>query len=122
MAMASAARRNPTLRILTMSPGGTAGTDATRTMPFPMGFIMKHVAMNLMRALGKMHSLETGARRLVDAIYGAGYQSGHFYASEAPGVTGRIVDQVEISPELVNPVFQDHADEAIHRFIHFGAR
>jgi hypothetical protein len=118
MAMAAAARRNPSLRIVTMSPGGTSGTDGTRSMPFPVGFIMKYGAMNLLRALGKLHGLETGGRRLVDAIFDAGYQSGHFYASEAPGVTGKIVDQVVIAPEMGDPVSQDHADEAVHRFIH----
>ncbi len=28
-----------------------------------------------------------------------------------------MVDQAEIFPDLANPSFQDHADEAIHRFI-----
>jgi NAD(P)-dependent dehydrogenase (short-subunit alcohol dehydrogenase family) len=117
MAMASAARRNPSLRIVTMSPGGTAGTDGTRSMPFPMNVIMKYVAMNLMLALGKVHGLETGARRLVDTIFDAGYESGYFYASVAPGVTGKVVDQADIAPELGNPAFQDHAYDAVHRFV-----
>ena len=28
-----------------------------------------------------------------------------------------MVDQSEIFPDLANPSFQDHANEAIHRFI-----
>ena len=28
-----------------------------------------------------------------------------------------MVDQAEIFPDLANPTFQDHANEAIHRFI-----
>jgi hypothetical protein len=28
-----------------------------------------------------------------------------------------LVDQAEILPDFANPFFQDHANEAIHRFI-----
>jgi hypothetical protein len=30
---------------------------------------------------------------------------------------GPLVDQTGIFPDLANPSFQDHANEAIHRFI-----
>jgi hypothetical protein len=30
---------------------------------------------------------------------------------------GPLVNQAEIFPDLANPTFQDHANEAIHRFI-----
>ena len=42
---------------------------------------------------------------------------GVFYASEANTITGPLVDQADIFPALANPSFQDHANEAIHRFI-----
>jgi hypothetical protein len=32
-------------------------------------------------------------------------------------VSGQPVDQADIFPDLANPSFQDHANEAIHRFI-----
>jgi hypothetical protein len=40
-----------------------------------------------------------------------------FYASPANKLTGPLVTQAEILPDLANPSFQDHANEAIHRFI-----
>ena len=43
-----------------------------------------------------------------------------FYASAANTITGPLVDQADIFPDLANPSFQDHANEAIHRFITYG--
>jgi hypothetical protein len=43
--------------------------------------------------------------------------SGSFYAGAAKQLTGAFVDQSDIVPGLANPTFQDHATEAIHRFI-----
>jgi hypothetical protein len=40
-----------------------------------------------------------------------------FYASAANKLTGPLVDQADIFPDLANPSFQDNANEAIHRFI-----
>jgi hypothetical protein len=40
-----------------------------------------------------------------------------FYASVTTKLTGPLVDQADILPDLANPTFQDHANEAIHRFI-----
>ena len=40
-----------------------------------------------------------------------------FYASAANTITGPLVDQADIFSDLGNLSFQDHANEAIHRFI-----
>jgi hypothetical protein len=40
-----------------------------------------------------------------------------FYASAANTLKGPLVNQADIFPDLANPSFQDHANEAIHRFI-----
>ena len=40
-----------------------------------------------------------------------------FYASAANTITGPLVDQADIFSDLANLSFQDHANEAIHRFI-----
>ena len=40
-----------------------------------------------------------------------------FYASAAGKLKGPMVDQTDIFPDLANTPFQDHANEAIHRFI-----
>ncbi len=63
------------------------------------------------------HKLDVGARRLVDGVTDLTLSSGVFYASAANTITGPLVDQADIFPDLANPSFQDHANEAIHRFI-----
>jgi hypothetical protein len=63
------------------------------------------------------HNVDVGARRLVDGVTDPTLSSGVFYASAANKLTGPLVDQAEIFPDLANPLFQDHANEAIHRFI-----
>jgi hypothetical protein len=67
--------------------------------------------------LGLSHSLETGAERLVDGITDPTLRSGVFYASAASAVTGPVVDQADIFPDLRNLSLQDNANQAIHRFI-----
>jgi hypothetical protein len=61
--------------------------------------------------------LAVGARRLVDGVIEPSLSSGVFYASVTTKLTGPLVDQADILPDLANPTFQDHANEAIHRFI-----
>jgi len=58
-----------------------------------------------------------GAKRLVDGVIDPTLSNGVFYASPAGKLKGPLVDQTEIFPDLANPSFQDHANEAIHRFI-----
>jgi len=58
-----------------------------------------------------------GSRRLVEGVIDPTLTSGVFYASAAGKLKGPMVDQAEIFPDLANPSFQDHANEAIHRFI-----
>ena len=70
-----------------------------------------------MPALGISHKLEVGAKRLVDGVTDPTLSSGAFYASAANKLKGPLVDQTDIFPDLANPSFQDHANEAIHRFI-----
>jgi hypothetical protein len=70
-----------------------------------------------MPALGFVHKLDVGAKRLVDGVTDPTLSSGFFYASAANKVTGPLVNQADIFPDLANPSFQDHANEAIHRFI-----
>ena len=100
-----------------MSPGGSAGSDMSDAAPV-MRFIMRSLMMPMMKALGKMHDLKTGAKRYVDALNDESFESGIFYASKFPGVTGSLVDQTTIFADIGNRAFQDNANEAIHRFIH----
>lgn len=107
------ARQHPDLRFVTVSPGNTTGTEAAAGAAPPMRFVAKHI----MPHLGISHDLEVGAKRLVDAVTDPKLSSGVFYASAAKKLTGPMVDQANIFPDLANPSFQDQANEAIHRFI-----
>ena len=111
--MAYLARQHPDRRFVTVSPGGTTGTQAANDMKLPLRIAAKYV----MPALGITHKLDVGARRLVDGVTDPTLSSGVFYASPANKVSGPLVNQSDIFPDLANPSFQDHANEAIHRFI-----
>jgi hypothetical protein len=108
------ARQHPDRRFITVSPGNTTGTQAPHDLPLPMRLAAKYV----MPALGLAHKLDVGAKRLVDGVTDTTLSSGTFYASAANSLTGPMVDQAQFLPDLANPSFQDHANEAIHRFIH----
>jgi NAD(P)-dependent dehydrogenase (short-subunit alcohol dehydrogenase family) len=111
--MAYLARQHPDRRFITMSPGNTSGTDGPNGLALPLRLAARYV----MPALGISHKLDVGARRLVDGVTDPTLSSGVFYASAANKLTGPLVDQADIFPDLANPSFQDHANEAIHRFI-----
>ena len=116
--MAALARKHPDLRFITMSPGNTAGTEGLSGAPAPVRFLAQHVIQPIVfPALGIGHHLDDGARRIVDAVTDPTFRSGVFYASAATKITGPVLDQATINPDLADPVIQDHADEAIHRFL-----
>ena len=111
--MAYLARQHPDRRFITVSPGGTTGTQAANDLKLPLRIAAKYV----MPALGITHKLDVGAKRLVDGVTDPTLSSGVFYASAANKLNGPLVNQADIFPDLANPSFQDHANEAIHRFI-----
>jgi NAD(P)-dependent dehydrogenase (short-subunit alcohol dehydrogenase family) len=111
--MAYLARQHPDRRFITVSPGNTSGTEGPNDLGLPLRLAARYV----MPALGISHKLDVGARRLVDGVTDPTLSSGVFYASAANKLTGPLVDQADIFPDLANPLFQDHANEAIHRFI-----
>lgn len=116
--MAALARQHPGLRFFTRSPGNTAGTHALRDLPLPMRVLAQRVLMPYVApALGVAHKLDDGAQRLVTAVTDPTLRSGVFYASKLTALTGPVVDQADIIPELRDPIRQDHAAEAIHRFL-----
>ena len=117
MWMSSFARKNPDLRVISVSPGGTSGTAAMDSLPPMMKFFFKQIGPRVMPLFGLMHGLEKGAKRYVDALNDESYKSGGFYASKASVVVGPLVDQGTIFGDLDSEVFQDNASEAIHRFI-----
>lgn len=117
MWMASMARRHPGLKLLTVSPGNTGGTQVARDMPLPLRLLLKSVLMPIvLPAFGLVQSVDKGAKRLIDGLNDDALKSGVFYASKASALTGPVIDQSQIVPDLANPAYQDHAAEAVHRF------
>ena len=118
MWMSSMARKNPKIKFISMSPGGTRGTEGFNDMPFLQRIFFKYIGMPiLMPLMGMSHSLEKGAKRFVDGINDKSLKSGGFYASKEKVLTGIVVDQSTIFPDLKNERYQDNAYEAIHKFI-----
>ena len=111
--MAYLARQYPDRRFITVSPGATTGTQASNGLALPLRVASKFV----LPALGISHKLDAGAKRLVDGATDPTLSSGVFYASAANKLKGPLVNQADMFPDLANPSFQDHANEAIHRFI-----
>ena len=116
--MSSQARKHPDIRFISMSPGGTRGTQGMDDLPFIKRIFIKHIGMKLiMPLMGMSHSLQNGAKRFVDGISNEKLKSGTFYASKENVLTGQVIDQSIIWEDLKNPSFQQNADEAIHKFI-----
>ncbi len=113
--MSSLAREYPEIRFITMSPGGTTGTEVASTLS-PMKKTMMTGMMKMMEFFGQVHSLEVGAKRFVDGINDTSLKSGVFYASKS-GITGQIVDQGTLFEDFHNVVYQNNARESIHQFI-----
>jgi NAD(P)-dependent dehydrogenase (short-subunit alcohol dehydrogenase family) len=111
--MAYLARKYADRRFIMVSPGATSGTQASNGVALPLRIAAKYV----MPTLGLAHKVDVGARRLVDGVTDPTLSTGVFYASAANTMTGPLVDQTDIFPDLANPTFQDRANEAIHRFI-----
>ncbi len=112
--MAYLARLYPDRRFISVSPGNTTGTQAPDDLALPLRIAAKYV---MPRLPGLAHKLDVGAKRLVDGVTDPTLPSGVFYASAANTLKGPAIDQTDIFPDLANPSFQDHANEAIHRFI-----
>jgi len=116
MWMGAMARQHPHIRFVTMSPGGTTGTNGMDDLPFLKKVFFKYVGGTLMPLFGMMHSVETGAKRYVDGLLNDRFESGHFYASREGSPTGPVVDQAKIDASLANTQFQDNAFQAVRRF------
>lgn len=116
--MSSMARKNPNIRFISMSPGGTRGTQGFDDLPLIKRIMFKYVGMPIfMPLMGLSHSLSKGAKRFVDGINDESLKSGRFYGSKEGVLTGALVDQGAIFQDLNNESYQDNANEAIHRFI-----
>ncbi len=116
--LSAVAKEHPNLRLISMSPGGTRGTEGFNDMPLVQRLFYKYIGMPLiMPLLGLSHSLETGAKRFVDGISNTQLESGKFYASKANVLTGSLIDQATLFPELTNSSYQSNASKALNSFL-----
>lgn len=113
--MSSMARQHPHLRFVTMSPGGTTGTNGMDDLPFMKKLFFKHVGGILMPLFGMMHGVQDGARRYVDGLMNPKFKSGYFYASAGANPVGKVVDQATLFAGLGNHSIQDSANRAVHQ-------
>ena len=112
------ARKHPNLRFISVSPGSTSGTESFNSLPWLKRILLQYIAMPIILPLmGMVHSLATGAKRLIDAVDNSTFTSGGFYASTDGELTGSPVDQISLMPELKNEQIQENAYNAVHRFI-----
>lgn len=119
MWLSSMARKHSEIRMISMSPGSTQGTRTADTFSPVFRFFYNNLLMPLIFPLmGLSHKLETGAKRLVDGITDPSFKSGVFYGSKENVLTGPVIDQSIIFPDLKNEAYQDNAYEAVHRHIY----
>lgn len=115
--MSALARQHPDLRLLTVSPGNTTGTDAVRQLPTVLRVFMQRVMPRVGPMFGISHPLEVGTKRLVDGLVGSSLDSGRFYASAQKTLSGPLFDQADIVADFSDETIQDHAYAAIHAFL-----
>jgi NAD(P)-dependent dehydrogenase (short-subunit alcohol dehydrogenase family) len=115
--MSALARRHPELRLLTVSPGNTTGTDAVLQLPTALRVFMQRVMPRVGPIFGISHPLEVGTKRLVDGLIGGSLDSGKFYASAQKTISGPLFDQAAIIADFADETIQDHAYAAIHAFL-----
>ena len=114
--MGSMARLHPEMRFVTISPGGTSGTEVRRDLPRSK---QRFVAclLRLLTCFTVVHSVDVGARRYIDALFDTdAYLSGVFYGNRK-GLTGAVVDQVVFFPDFAREELQDNASVAVNSFL-----
>lgn len=115
--MSAMARKNPHIRFITMSPGGTSGTNGMDDLPLLKKILFKYIGGLIMLRLGMMHSVETGAKRYLEGLFNTRFKSGGFYASKMGSPTGPVVDQITIDQYFGNENAQNAALQAIQTLV-----
>lgn len=110
--MGALARRYPDVRINTISPGHTGGTQVGEDLPGLKKAIFKF-GFKVLPFFNMAHGLESGAGRYVQALGDDSYRSGIFYASKEKALAGPVVDQSTLFADIANPEYQDNARQAL---------
>ena len=116
--MSAMAKEHKHLKFISLITGGTKGTAVMDHMPGLMGVFYKYIAMPiLLPMMGMAHNLEVGSKRFIDAMDNNKLKTGKFYGSKEKVLTGPIIDQSTIFPDLNNESYQQNAKKAIESFI-----
>jgi len=113
------AKERPEIYFVTVSPGGTFGTDVYRTMPKPIPFVMGlSVTKTAMTWLGAGHSLDVGAKRYVEAVSAASFPdrfpSGSVVGGGSwMGTSGALVEQSSFSSVYTDTAMQEEAARVV---------
>ncbi len=118
MWMAATAQQNPGLKLLTVSPGNTRGTNIADSMPLADRLLMRYLVMPVVAPLlGLVHSVQQRAARIIAGLADEAFKSGIFYASGPGALTGPLLDQSRIFADFGNRAFQENARDAVQRFL-----
>jgi len=117
MWMSALSRKHENIKFLTVSPGGTKGTNAFKNASLPMRIMSEYIVMPLLGMMGKVHKVKDGAQRFVDAVTQEKYKSGVFYASKDDSPIGALADQVAFLPEFYNETYQENVYRVVHGLI-----
>lgn len=118
MWLASLAKKYPKVKLLSVSPGSTKGTEVINDAPAAQRFIMKHIMMGfLLPIFGLAHNVDKAGKRFVDGINSDAFKTGKIYASKKGKLTGSLVEQGNIFKDLENSNFQDNAYKAVQKFL-----
>lgn len=110
-------RQHQNIKFITVSPGSTSGTDIGKTLRPFMKLMFTVVGPKLLPLFKLIHSVEKGAARYIKGLFDSKYESGKFYASKASILTGPMVEQSTIFPDLANEVYQENAIKAIESYL-----
>lgn len=107
---------HPEHRFYAISPGASAGTNGTKNMPLMMGLMMKYIMFPSFRMMGRAHGVQVGAARYLAGLDGSGLESGHFYASPYPHMSGPLIRQkAEHQPLLEEDAFVEAVAQVFER-------
>lgn len=115
------ARAFPQFKILTVSPGGTLGTNALHNPAIPMVFkIILRFFWLIAYCLGRFQDLDQGAKKYIDAVTGAcdEYPSGTFLACSVD-LAGPLCNQAQFDcgQQFTDRKKQKAAYKALEKFL-----
>lgn len=113
------ARLHPKYQVLTVSPGGTLGTNALENLPWIFRWIVRFL-WTIAYYCGRFQELEAGAEKYVDAVIGGcdHYPSGTFLACSVD-LAGPLCDQAQFksAEQYSDTKRQTAAFQALQKYV-----